>query len=162
MLLFPAVACVRQHSLQVSFLKYPAKIVYQVSTWFRAKRGAALGLVMGASSLGGVIFPAMVTQLIPQVGFGWTLRICALLILLLTVFGNFTVISRFPPSRKPFEYLAYVRPFREPTFLFLSLGIFFFWWGMFIPINFIVSNAIQRGVRVRLARYLVPIMNATG
>jgi hypothetical protein len=117
---------------------------------------------MGASSLGGVIFPAMVTQLIPQVGFGWTIRICAFLILALCIFGNFTVRSRLPPSKKPFRYMAYLSPFRDPTFTFLSLGVFFFWWGMFIPIDFIVADATYRGVPVRLARYLVPIMNAVG
>jgi hypothetical protein len=117
---------------------------------------------MGASSIGGVIFPIMVTQLIPLVGFGWTIRICAFLILALCIFGISTVRSRLPSSKKPFYYSAYVRPFRDLTFTFLSLGIFFFWWGMFIPITFIVADATHRGLHVRLARYLVPILNATG
>jgi hypothetical protein len=122
----------------------------------------ALGLVMGASSLGGVIFPSMVTRLLPQVGFGWTIRICAFLILALCIFGNFTVRSRFPPSKKPFELKAYIRPFKDPTFAFISFGVFLFWWGLFIPIDFIVADAIYRGFNVKLARYLVPILNATG
>ncbi|CAG8906182.1 unnamed protein product [Penicillium egyptiacum] len=50
-------------------------------TWFRQKRGLVGGLTVAGSSLGGVTFPLMVQHLLPQVGFGWTMRICAFLIL---------------------------------------------------------------------------------
>ena len=58
----------------------------------------AIGLVAAGSSLGGVIFPIMVIKLLPQVGFGWTLRICAFLILALLAFGIATVRSRLTPT----------------------------------------------------------------
>ncbi|KAH8694998.1 major facilitator superfamily transporter [Talaromyces proteolyticus] len=147
-------------ALGSSMIMFPA--VSCVQTWFREKRGQAMGPVMGSSSLGGIIFPCMVTSLLPQVGFGWTYRICAFLILALCVFANFTIKSRLPPNPTKFQIINYLRPFKEPTFVFVSLGIFFFWWGMFIPMNFIVEAALQRGISVHLSRYLVAILNTTG
>jgi hypothetical protein len=121
----------------------------------------AIGLVAGGSSLGGVIFPCMVTQLIGQVGFGWTMRICAFLILALLILANFTVKSRLPPSKRPFVLKAFVTPLKERTFGILSAAIFFYWWGMFIPLIFLVATAQHRGMAVNISRYLVAIMNAT-
>jgi MFS family permease len=62
-------------SLGASALFYPA--VNSVATWFSKRRALALGVVASGSSLGGVIFPIMVEWLVPQVGFGWAMRICA-------------------------------------------------------------------------------------
>lgn len=98
-----------------------------MSTWFKKKRGAALGLVVTGSSLGGVIFPIMVVNLIPQVGFGWAMRLCAFLILALLIFANLTVRSRIAPTRRPFKFMAFVRPLGEPSFSLMTEAIFFFY-----------------------------------
>lgn len=121
-ILLPQAVC---SALGASMVFYPA--VNCVSTWFLAKRGAAMGLVAAGASLGGVIFPTMVIQLIPQVGFGWTMRICAFLILALLIFANFTLRSRLPPSKRPFQIMAFVRPLSEPTTALLGAAIFFFY-----------------------------------
>ena len=84
-------------------------------------------MVAIGSSLGGVIFPIMVIHLLPEVGFGWTMRICAFLILALLIFANLTVRSRIPPSKRPFSAMAFVKPLGEPAFLMLTLAIFFFY-----------------------------------
>lgn len=129
------------------------------TTWFFEKRGAALGLVVAGSSLGGVIFPIMIIHLIPEVGFGWTMRICAFLILALLTFANLTVRSRIPPTKRPFSAMAFIRPLKVPSFALLSAAVFFFYWGMFIPFTFIVEEAQSHGMSLRLANYLVPILN---
>ncbi|KAL1971167.1 hypothetical protein VTN77DRAFT_119 [Rasamsonia byssochlamydoides] len=98
-----------------------------VSTWFLEKRGAALGLVVAGSSLGGVIFPVMLIHLIPEVGFGWAMRTCAFLILALLIFANLTVRARTAPVKRPFSLMAFVRPLGEPTFALLTAAIFFFY-----------------------------------
>ena len=91
-----------------------------------------MGLVAAGSSLGGVIFPIMVVHLIPEVGFGWTMRICAFLILALLFFANLTVRSRIEPTRRPFSIMAFIRPLKEPSFALLTSSIFLFYWGMFV------------------------------
>jgi hypothetical protein len=69
----------------------------------------------------------MVVRLIPTVGFAWTMRACAFLILALLIFANLTVRSRIAPTRRPFKLVAFVRPLREPTFALLTAAIFFFY-----------------------------------
>lgn len=44
-----------------------------ITTWFRQRRGLALGIVAGGSSLGGVFLPIMLNRLIAQIGFPWAM-----------------------------------------------------------------------------------------
>lgn len=112
-------------SIGASMVFYPSFSC--ASTWFLKKRGAALGLVVAGSSLGGVIFPIMIIHLLPEVGFGWTLRICAFLILALLIFANLTVRSRIPPTPRPFNVMAFIRPLKVPSFSLLTAAVFFFY-----------------------------------
>src|SRR6185437_15224651 len=61
--------------LGCSMIFYPC--MSATSTWFFKRRALALGIVASGSSIGGVILPIMVQRLIPEVGFPWTMRICA-------------------------------------------------------------------------------------
>lgn len=65
-----------------------------IGTWFFKKRATAFGTMASGSSLGGVIFPILVTKLIPQIGFAWTMRVSAFLILFMLILANLTVKSR--------------------------------------------------------------------
>ena len=116
-------------AIGASMIFYPAFTC--VSTWFLKKRGAALGMVAAGSSLGGVILPIMVVKLIPEVGFGWAMRICAFLILALVFFANLTVRSRIAPTKRPFSAMAFIRPLKEPIFVLLTAAIFFFYCNIY-------------------------------
>lgn len=131
-----------------------------VVTWFHHKRALALGIMTAGSSLGGVIFPIMVDHLVPEVGFGWAMRICAFLILFLLGVSNLTVRSRLRHHRKPFRVLDFLRPLRELRFVLTVTGAFFFFWGMFLPFTFVILQAERYGMSPRLAAYLIPILNA--
>jgi hypothetical protein len=45
-----------------------------VSTYFAKRRGMALGIATTGNSFGGIIYPVIVRQLLPKIGFGWTVR----------------------------------------------------------------------------------------
>ena len=94
-----------------SMIFYPAFSC--VITWFYKKRALAVGIAASGSSLGGVILPIMVSKLVGEVGFGWTMRICAFLILGLLIITNLTVRSRFPPMPKPVKLADFVKPLQE-------------------------------------------------
>ncbi|KAK8123713.1 hypothetical protein PG999_003631 [Apiospora kogelbergensis] len=140
-----------------SMIFYPA--FNCVSTWFLAKRGIAMGVTVMGSSIGGVVFPIMLIHLIPKVGFGWSIRACAFLILALLIFANCTVRSRMTPLPRPLVIKAFFTPLLELPFLLTTLAIFFFYWGMFLPLTYIVVEAIAQGMDPTLAQYLVPILN---
>ena len=63
----------------VAFGVQPALAV--VGQHFKRKRALAMGIVAGGSSVGGVCVPIMFSRLIPSIGFGWSVRVGALIIL---------------------------------------------------------------------------------
>jgi len=98
--------------------------------------------------------------MVAQNGFPWAMRTCAFLILALMIFANFAVSSRVPPMKRKFEFMAFIRPFKEPAFALVSAATFMFYYGMFVPFAFIVSDAVYHGMSLTLAEYLVSILNA--
>lgn len=144
-------------ALGAGSLFYPC--VNSITTWFFKRRALAFGIAASGSSIGGVIYPIMVAKLVPQVGFGWTMRICAFLILGLCIIVNLTVKSRIPPQPKPFKFKDFMTPFTELPFLLTTSGAWLSFFGLFLPFTFIVSTARYYGMSPRLAGYLVSIMN---
>ena len=137
---------------------YPA--ITCLSTWFFKKRATAFGIVASGSSIGGVIFPIMIARLIPRVGFPWTMRIAAFIILGLAVVVNLTVKSRLPPQPRPVSILEFLVPFKEPAFALVVAGSFFVFFGYFIPFNFIILSSLHYGMSPEMSQYIIPILNA--
>lgn len=131
-----------------------------VQTWFMKRRAMALGIIASGSSLGGVILPIMVNKLIPQVGFGWTMRTVAFIILGLLIVSNATIRSRVAHTRKLFTFMEFLVPLKEPAFLLVALASFFFFFGTFLPFVFITLQGQANGMSHSLSNYLVPILNA--
>lgn len=146
-------------ALGASAVFYAAMSV--VPTWFYKKRATAFGITASGSSLGGVILPIMVSKLIPKVGFGWTMRIAAFTILGLLIIANLTVKSRLKPVPKPGgSIMDLFKPLKEPRFALMVAGSFFFFFGTFIPFNFIILQGLKYGMSPNLAIYIIPIVNA--
>ena len=131
-----------------------------VPTWFFRRRALAFGIVASGSSLGGVIFPIMVERMVNSIGFGWTMRTCAFLILAMLIIGNLTVRSRIAPTKRPFKLMDFVTPFAELPFLLVTAGGFCFFFGLFIPFTFVILQGQSLGMSPDLAGYLIPILNA--
>ena len=133
-----------------------------LSTWFDKKRGAAMGIMVTGSSVAGVIFPIMISRMVPAVGYPWTMRAAAFIILGLQAIAIVTVRPRVkaPPKKMPKGRFA--APFREPPFVLLLAGMFILTWGIFIPISYLAVQGFQEArVSAEMAQYLVSIFNAT-
>ncbi|KAM5462374.1 hypothetical protein MauCBS54593_008039 [Microsporum audouinii] len=130
-------------------------------TYFRKKRAIAGGLTIAGSSLGGVIFPLMASHLIPKIGFPWTMRACAFMILGLLVITNLTISSKLVHHPKPFRISQYVGPLKETNYILMCASSFFLYWGMFVPFDYIVSAGIHYGLSPSVAFNLIPILNGT-
>jgi MFS family permease len=131
-----------------------------IGTWFFKRRALAFGIISAGASLGGVVLPIMVSQVANRSGFGWAMRSVAFLFLGLLIIGNLTVKSRLQPKATPFVVGDFLNPFKETPFLMVSLGSFFFFWGVFLPTNFIILEAQSYGMSERLSNYLLAILNA--
>jgi MFS family permease len=151
-----------QTSLQTTFhtqrLTYTA--VTCVGGWFNRKRGAAFGILFTGSSIGGVVFPIMISHLIRDIGFGWAMRTSAFLILFLLLIANMTVRAYHAPQRQTITNAQMAKPLADIQFLLLTAGFFCFSYGFFVPINYLPLQAISAGMDPSLAQYLLPILNA--
>lgn len=93
-----------------------------VSTYFSKKRSLAIGVVACGSATGGLVFPAMVQQLLPKVGFGWILRALGFVQLACLVTCIIFTKQRLPPRRigPIVEWAA----FKELPYSLFAAGIF--------------------------------------
>ncbi|KAJ5215886.1 MFS transporter asaE [Penicillium cinerascens] len=108
-------------------------IILQPTTYFHDRRALAGGFAIAGSSLGGVIFPFMVNHLLSAIGFAWTMRACAFLILGLLFITCTLISSNVTHTPKEFKLSSYLSPLRECNFLLLCIVSFFMYWGMFVP-----------------------------
>lgn len=140
---------------------HPILALAALSTWFVKKRGLAMGVMATGSSVGGVIFPIMVSRMIRNNGYPWALRTAAFLILGLQIVACLTVRSRVKPVPKKMALGRFTAPFTEFAFVLLLLGIFLLTFGMYIPINYLALQAREEaGVGKDMANYLIAILNA--
>jgi len=94
-----------------------------LSTYFSKRRGIAIGIAAAGSATGGMVFPAMVQQLLPKVGFGWTMRSLAFIQLACLVVCNVLMKTRMPP-RKAGAVVDW-KSFKEITYSLFAAGMFF-------------------------------------
>lgn len=133
-----------------------------IAHFFNVRRGLATGIATTAGGIGGVIFPIILRELLPSVGFAWSCRILAFIMLGLAIPANLFIRTRLPPSKH--EKMQSVWPdfsvFKDPRFAFASLGIFFMEWGLFIPLTYIVSYAAAQGKDATDSYLLLSYLNA--
>jgi MFS family permease len=131
-----------------------------LASWFREKRATAFGIAASGASVGGVIFPVMVDRLITRVGFPWTMRAVAFLILGGLICVILTVKSRLTHTPKPVHIKQYIYPFKDSSFALLVVSLSLFSFGLFLPFNFLTAQAQTLGMSPTLSNYLVAILNA--
>lgn len=130
------------------------------SQYFAKRRAFAMGVAGTGSPVGGIIFPIIFSHLLPKIGFGWTTRVIAFIILGLSVIPAVFMRPRLPASGKirslvdtsAFRDMAFV-PFIIGTFLtFLVLYTAFFYIQVFDELNHLST--------LEFAPYTVTLLNA--
>lgn len=129
-----------------------------INHWFFKRRGLALGIATSGSSVGGVVWPIMINNLIIKVGFGWALRICGFVALVMTAGAATMVKGRLPPRTDP-EFFAFPL-FRQPAYTFFCFGMLFIIFGIFFLIFYIPSYGAIHGFSPNMIFYSVSILNA--
>ena len=142
--------------LSCGLLMIPA--MSALTQYFNARRGAAMGLAMVGSSVGAIVFPVILSSLLndTDLGFGWSFRIGGFVMMPPLVFAVFAIKSRLPPRKSSFFLPG---AFLKPTYALLVSGTFFLMVGMFVPLVYIPSYAVSRGVSESLSSYLVAMVN---
>lgn len=142
-----------------------------VGQYFKKKLALALGVTIGGSSVGGVIWPVVVHALLqkPNIGFGWTLRIAGFIMIPILVFSclfsrpPLTPKNNLPASKdngtktsKPAWDWSIVA--KKQTIL-TACGFFFMYFGMFMPFYYTTEYALAQGFSSNLSFYTVSIIN---
>ncbi|KAF4869481.1 MFS transporter asaE [Colletotrichum siamense] len=106
-----------------------------LSTYFKRRRNLAIGIAISGSATGGMIYPVMARQLLPKIGFGWTMRVMALVQLVTLLVANIFMRSRLRPRRA--GSLVELSAFKEKPYLLFTIGMFFNFWGVYFAFYYI-------------------------
>ena len=122
-----------------------------LSTYFTKNRSLAIAIAASGSSSGGLIYPVLVQQLLPKIGFPWTVRILGFVMLGLQAIYLALMKTRIPPRKS--GPLVEWRAFKTPSYtlfavgelLFLHkvdfglimLGMFLVFWGLYFAIYYV-------------------------
>lgn len=101
-----------------------------VGHFFYEKRGNATGVAAMGGAIGGIVFPLMLQNLFPKVGWGWATRIQGFVFVVLLVLANLLVRSRLPP-RPNQSIMPDFMIFRQLNFALVTAGTFFMEWVRF-------------------------------
>ena len=112
------------------------------------------------SSLGAVVYPIMLQRLMQRIGFPWTVRIMAFMVLASMVFVGAVMrvrIGEDPPKRKVID----LKHYKDISFLLSCLSFFVNFLGLYVFYYYINLYAIEVvGTSPSLASYLLAILNA--
>jgi MFS transporter, MCT family, solute carrier family 16 (monocarboxylic acid transporters), member 3 len=128
-----------------------------VSTWFKRRRAAAIGIVASGSSVGAVILPTVAEKLIPKIGFPWALRVIALIQFVTMAISIIVMKSRLPP-RKAGPWIDPVA-FKQVTYSTFTVGAYFAFWGLYTPFFYSQSYAEKVNAPANVAPYVLSMMN---
>ncbi|KAJ5628748.1 MFS monocarboxylate transporter-like protein [Penicillium lividum] len=101
-----------------------------VSTYFSKRRAFTLSLAACGAPIGGVIFPLIIQQLSPRIGYPWAIRVMGFVMMANTAF--ILLLARPPHFKRTQGPLLDPKAFKEPTYLLFAIGIFFTLWGVYI------------------------------
>ncbi|KAF8488310.1 MFS general substrate transporter [Russula emetica] len=122
-------------------------VISIVAHWFKRRRSTAFGIISFASSVGGTVFPVAFRNLNVTIGFKWSMRIIALLLMFVLGIMNL-------------EALFNLKQFKSPAYSVYTASGFVAWLGLYTVLTFIDASAPSQGVSGHLSSYLVAIANA--
>lgn len=108
-----------------------------LSTYFSKKRSLAIAISVSGSATGGLIFPVIVQQLLPKIGFPWTVRVLGFVMLALQAVALAFTKPRLPPRKT--GSLVEWHAFKELPYTFFSIGMFLCFWGLYFAFYYIGS-----------------------
>lgn len=132
-----------------------------VSTYFSKRKMLAIGICACGSATGGLVYPAMFQQLIPKLGYGWTMRAVGFITMGCLIISNIVARPRLPPySTGPIVELA---AFTEPPYTFFAAGIFLVFWGVYFAFYYVSSFGVDIiGIPRNESFNLLLVLNGVG
>ncbi|KAL8992325.1 MAG: hypothetical protein Q9188_007614, partial [Gyalolechia gomerana] len=129
-------------------------------TYFSKHLGIATGVASAGGAVGGMVFPAICEKLITKIGFAWTVRVVALVVLVTLIPANLIARER-PGSQNRKKPQMDWSAFTDVPYLLVTAGLFFTFWGVYFGFYFIVTFAQETlNLSPTEATNLLILMNA--
>ncbi|OQE38915.1 hypothetical protein PENCOP_c007G08469 [Penicillium coprophilum] len=116
-----------------------------VSRSFTTRRAVALGVSSSGAPVGGIIYTILFNQLISKVGFPWTVRVMAFLMLALFIAAAILLLGpdRRAVKVKPTQRRSLIdlRALKDLPFWSFAIGNFFLYLGYITPFYYIPTYA---------------------
>lgn len=128
--------------------------IVNLATNFRQNRMFAMALSACGSSIGAIIFPAIVQYLTPRVGFAWAARACGLVTLSLSILGN--LLLRSAETSRSKGMLVDWEAFANLSFAMFSIASFLTWFSVFTFLLYVRYNSPLNyiGTQLTSANYM--------
>ncbi|KAJ3772273.1 major facilitator superfamily domain-containing protein [Lentinula raphanica] len=146
---------------QITAGVFTGPVTAVLSQWFDRPRGLALGLYAAGSSLGGTVMPIITRELFPVIGFKWTVRVIASVIMVGMALGNMTIKERISSYKESGKSTKSSPMQSKVQFVLYCAASFFTYLGYYTFTTYVASSAISLGVSIDFAFYLVSICNAS-
>ncbi|KAJ1338612.1 MFS transporter MCT family solute carrier family 16 (monocarboxylic acid transporters) member 3 [Microdochium nivale] len=110
---------------------------------------------------GGIVYPVVVRELIPMVGFAWTVRVLAFISLAALAVVLAFMRPHLPPRKS--GPIIDRSAFREPVYMGFVMAFFALMWGNYFTLYFIASYGQETlGLDYATASTLVIVINGVG
>ncbi|KAG1827430.1 major facilitator superfamily domain-containing protein [Suillus subaureus] len=139
------------------FVFSPAIVI--VSHWFSKRRGLALSITAVGSALGSIVFPVAAQNLIPLIGFRWTVRVFGLTLMATMGTANIFLQRRLPPVNVR-GGLFNLKAFRNKAYSTYCISGTVILLGFYTELTFISVSAVAIGVSKDFSFYIIAIANA--
>ncbi|KAF2021323.1 MFS general substrate transporter [Aaosphaeria arxii CBS 175.79] len=132
-----------------------------VYTYFSSRKALACAVVASGGATGGLIFPTIARQLLPKLGFAWTMRINAFVGLAVGCCYCVFLKPRIPPRKS--GPLLELRAFKEAPYTLYVLGVFLTSFGQLWAFYYIGPYAIDvLGASYSESINLLMVLNGVG
>ena len=118
-----------------------APVLGLVSTYFAKNRSVALAIMASGSATGGLVYPTIARQLLPRIGFPWTVRVMGFMMLAIGTCYCSLLKPRLPP-RKSGPVLE-LSAFGELPYSVFLIGVFLIALGQYFAFYYISSFAVD-------------------
>ncbi|OJJ30114.1 hypothetical protein ASPWEDRAFT_187574 [Aspergillus wentii DTO 134E9] len=129
-----------------------------VGHWFNIRRGYATGLACTAGGVGGVIIPVIILFAAPRIGFDWSIRIIALLCVVLLSMACMLLKTRLPPNKTRSASIDFTA-LGDIKYASATVAVFLTEFAIFIPITYIASYAVHVGMSETMSYAIIVFLN---
>ena len=106
-----------------------------VATYWSKRRAFAMGVSSTGNAAGGLVYPVIVRELLPKIGFAWTVRVLGFVNMALLAVVIAIMKPRLPPRKS--GAIVDWGAFKETPYAMFSLGLFFQVWCLYFTLYYV-------------------------